>query len=112
MFSFGLLMYDLLTCGERMFDGMKFPSEFDEIAVQGKLPGRVSERANVHQRHETWGANDGEATLLRIFPLDPVKHYGCSPWPLFEDLMKHCMKENPQERPSASEVGVFLEETH
>ncbi|XP_074937446.1 leucine-rich repeat serine/threonine-protein kinase 2 isoform X1 [Phalacrocorax aristotelis] len=77
VYSFGLLLYDILTGGGRIMEGLKFPNEFDELAIQGKLP-------------------------------DPVKEYGCAPWPKVENLIKKCLKENPQERPTSSQVYEIL----
>ncbi|KAF7246713.1 Leucine-rich repeat serine/threonine-protein kinase 2 [Varanus komodoensis] len=75
VYSFGLLLYDILTAGRRILEGMKFPNEFDELAIHGKLP-------------------------------DPVKEHGCTPWPEVEDLIKKCLKENPQERPTSAQDGI------
>uniref|UniRef100_A0A8C8VP56 non-specific serine/threonine protein kinase n=1 Tax=Pelusios castaneus TaxID=367368 RepID=A0A8C8VP56_9SAUR len=77
VYSFGLLLYDILTAGGRITEGMKFPNEFDELAIHGKLP-------------------------------DPVKEYGCAPWPEVENLISKCLKENPQERPTSAQVFEIL----
>ncbi|XP_038621187.1 leucine-rich repeat serine/threonine-protein kinase 2 [Tachyglossus aculeatus] len=77
VYSFGLLLYDILTAGGRIVEGLKFPNEFDEIALQGRLP-------------------------------DPVKEYGCAPWPEVEKLIKKCLKENPQERPTSAQMYEIL----
>lgn len=97
VFSFGLLLYDLLTCGERISDGMKFPSEFDEIAVQRKLPGKKAFPGN----RRVSGKYPDRSSVLRA---DPVTHYGCSPWPGFQALMKDCLRESPQCRPTSAQV--------
>ncbi|XP_030072525.1 leucine-rich repeat serine/threonine-protein kinase 2 [Microcaecilia unicolor] len=80
VYSFGLLLYDILTAGARLVESIKFPNEFDELAVHGKLP-------------------------------DPVREYNCSPWPEVENLIKKCLKENPQERPTSAQVYDMLEST-
>ncbi|KAM5287998.1 LOW QUALITY PROTEIN: leucine-rich repeat serine/threonine-protein kinase 2 [Ctenodactylus gundi] len=77
VYSFGLLLYDILTTGGRIVEGLKFPNEFDELAIQGKLP-------------------------------EPVKEYGCAPWPMVEKLIQKCLKENPQERPTSAQVFDIL----
>ncbi|XP_077120929.1 leucine-rich repeat serine/threonine-protein kinase 2 [Ranitomeya variabilis] len=77
VYSFGLLLYDILTAGARMVEGLKFPNEFDELAINGKLP-------------------------------DPVKEYNCAAWPEVEVLIKKCLKENPQERPTSAKVYEIL----
>ncbi|XP_067860922.1 leucine-rich repeat serine/threonine-protein kinase 2 isoform X2 [Heptranchias perlo] len=77
MYSFGLLLYDMITNGERISDGMKFPNDFDEMAIQGKLP-------------------------------DPVKEFNCSPWPGIQNLIADCLKQNPEDRPTASQVYETL----
>ncbi|XP_075713367.1 leucine-rich repeat serine/threonine-protein kinase 2 [Rhinoderma darwinii] len=77
VYSFGLLLYDILTAGARMVEGLKFPNEFDELAINGKLP-------------------------------DPVKEYNCAAWPEVDVLIKKCLKENPQERPTSAKVYEIL----
>mgnify|MGYP001166052347 CR=1 FL=1 len=44
--------------------------------------------------------------------LDPVKEYGCAPWPMVEKLIKKCLKENPQERPTSAQVYVWSKFTN
>lgn len=39
-----------------------------------------------------------------LYFLDPVKEYNCPPWPEVEVLIKKCLKENPQERPTSAKV--------
>ncbi|XP_069485312.1 leucine-rich repeat serine/threonine-protein kinase 2 [Ambystoma mexicanum] len=77
VYSFGLLLYDILTSGSRIVEGLKFPNEFDELAIHGKLP-------------------------------DPVKEYNYAPWPEVENVIKDCLKENPEDRPTSAKVYDLL----
>ncbi|XP_016351514.1 leucine-rich repeat serine/threonine-protein kinase 2 [Sinocyclocheilus anshuiensis] len=80
VYSFGLLLYDLLTYGERISDGMKFPSEFDEVAVQGKLPVTRSNFTSAPGASQT-----SVEKQLRSYRMD-------------------CLRENPQDRPTSAQL--------
>lgn len=37
-------------------------------------------------------------------PINDIEYYGVSPWPDMQDLIAHCLQQQPAERPSAQEV--------
>lgn len=51
-------------------------------------------------------------TFSIITDIDPVKYYGCSPWPGFESLMRDCLRENPQDRPTSAQVRLITSDSN
>ncbi|XP_065653534.1 leucine-rich repeat serine/threonine-protein kinase 2-like isoform X2 [Hydra vulgaris] len=52
--------------------------------------------------------NEFEDAVLSNRPIDSLISHGFAPWPDMEDLIKYCLRKNPEERPKAKTIVKAL----
>lgn len=75
LYSFGMLLYELVTGGKRPFEELRFRNELDAAVMQGRM----------------------------IDPI--TTDNGSSPWPDIEDLIEHLLEPRADMRPTADQVS-------